>query len=224
VILTKLDGDTRGGAAMSIKAITGRPILFVGTGEKPDDLEEFHPDRMAGRILGMGDVVSLVERAQEVVDEKDAEQQAARLMKGRFTFDDFLKSLQMVRKLGPMKKVLGMLPGVGQMMKDVDIDESQFKRLEAMIHSMTAYERRNPDVIEIGRRRRIARGSGNDLQAVHDLVKRFKEMQKMFGKMSKGGPLPGMPSRKGFRPGAGQPPAGRPPFMTFAAAAVSMTS
>jgi signal recognition particle subunit SRP54 len=220
VILTKLDGDTRGGAAMSIKAITGRPILFVGTGEKPDDLEEFHPDRMAGRILGMGDVVSLVERAQEVVDQEDAEKQAARLMKGRFTFDDFLKSLQMVRKLGPMKKVLGMLPGVGQMMKDVDIDEAQFKRLEAMIHSMTAHERRNPDVIEIGRRRRIARGSGNELQAVHDLVKRFKEMQKMFGKMGKGGPIPGMPSRKGFRPGAGQPPGG-PPFMTFAAAAAA---
>ena len=211
VILTKLDGDTRGGAAMSVKSITGCPVLFAGVGEKPDDLEEFVPDRMAGRILGMGDVVGLVERAQEVVDEKEAEKQAKKLLKGRFTFDDFLGQLQMIKRLGPLKKVMGMLPGVGQAIKDVDIDDKHFARIEAMITSMTLEERRKPDIINMSRRRRIARGSGNDLQAVHNLLKQFKQMQKLFSKMGKGGGLPPMfggGAKKGFRPGKGQPPGG----------------
>src|SRR5262249_33576777 len=156
-----------------------------------------------GRILGMGDVVSLVEKAQEVVDEKEAEKSAGRMMRGEFNFEDFMKAMSWTRKLGPMKKVLGMLPGMGQALKDVDIDDKQFQRIEAMIQSMTPYERKHPDVIEISRRRRIARGSGNELQAVHDLVKRFKEMQKLMGRIGKGGGIPGMPTRKGFRPGGG---------------------
>ncbi len=208
VILTKLDGDTRGGAAMSVKAVTGCPVLFVGVGEKVEDLEEFHPDRMADRILGMGDVTSLVERAQEVMDEKEAEKAAKKMLKGRFTFEDFLKQLRMIQKLGSMKKVLGMLPGVGQAIKDIDIDDKHFGRIEAMILSMTPRERRNPDLIDTNRRRRIAKGSGNDVQAVHGLIKQFKQMQKMFGKLGKGGSLPpgfgGTPTKGGFR----QPPKG----------------
>ncbi len=187
VVLTKLDGDARGGAALSIREVTGRPILFAGVGEGPEDLEPFHPDRMAGRILGMGDVVGLVERAQEVVDEKEAERAAKRLSKGRFTFEDFLKQMQMVRKLGPLKKVLGMLPGVGQALEGVEIDDRHFARLEAMILSMTPAERRDPDLIDLPRRRRIARGSGNDLQAVHGLIKQFKQMRKLFQKMGRKG-------------------------------------
>jgi signal recognition particle subunit SRP54 len=184
LILTKVDGDARGGAALSIVKVTGRPILFAGTGEKPDDLEEFDPGRMAGRILGMGDVVGLVEKAQAVIDEKEA---AKKLQKGRFHFEDFLQQLNMIRKLGPLKKVLGMLPGVGAMLKDVDLDDGRFRRIEAMILSMTLVERRNPDVIGIERRRRIARGSGNELQAVHDLIKQFKTMQDLMRKMGRGG-------------------------------------
>ncbi|MEZ5988328.1 MAG: signal recognition particle protein [Planctomycetota bacterium] len=209
VILTKLDGDTRGGAAMSVKAVTGVPVLFVGVGEKPQDLEAFFPDRMAGRILGMGDVVGLVEKAQEAIDEKEAEKQTRKILKGSFTFDDFLRTYHMIKKMGPLKKVLGMLPGVGQAMKDVDLDDKRFGRVEAMILSMTPEERRRPELIEIQRRRRIARGSGNELQAVHDLIKQFKHMQKMFGKLGKGGGLPpelaGAP-KKGFRaPKGGNP-------------------
>ena len=211
IILTKLDGDTRGGAAMSIRAVTGRPVLYVGVGEKLEDLEEFHPDRMAGRILGMGDIVGLVERAQEHIDEKEAERATKKLMKGRFNFNDFLKQMQMIKKLGSMKKLLGMLPGVGQQIKDIDIDDRQFARLEAMILSMTVSERLGKVEIDIPRRRRIARGSGNDLPAVHQYIKQFKHMQKLFGKMGKGGGLPaglGMPARKGFRPPKGISPPG----------------
>ena len=205
VVLTKTDGDARGGAALSVRKITGRPILFVGVGEKPEDLEEFEPGRMAGRILGMGDVVGLVEKAQEVIDEKEAEKTARKLSKGKFDFEDFLKQINMIRKMGPLKKVLGMLPGVGQALKGIDLDDKQFKRLEAMIQSMTPAERRKPELIEVQRRRRIARGSGNELQAVHDLVKNFKQMQKMMSKMAKGGfgdllgggGMPGMPGMGG---------------------------
>jgi signal recognition particle subunit SRP54 len=218
VILTKTDGDARGGAALSVKAVTGKPILFVGTGEKPDELEEFDPPRMAGRILGMGDVVSLVEKAQEVIDEKQAEREAKKLLKGQFDFEDFLKQLNMIRKLGPLKKVLGMLPGMGQALKEVDLDDRRFKRVEAMIQSMTVAERRNPDLIDIQRRRRIAAGSGNPLQGVHDLVKQFKTMQKMMAKLGKGGlgdlqglmgaggagGFPGMPGGMGQMPGGGR--------------------
>jgi signal recognition particle subunit SRP54 len=192
LILTKVDGDARGGAALSIVKVTGRPILFAGVGEKPDDLEEFDPPRMAGRILGMGDVVGLVEKAQQVIDEKEAEKAARKLQKGQFTFEDFLAQLNMIRKLGPMKKVLGMLPGVGQLLKDVDLDDKHFKRIEAVIQSMTLRERRNPDLIDLPRRRRIAAGSGNEVDAVNGLIKQFKMMQDMMRKLGKGGGLPGM--------------------------------
>ncbi|MEE9127734.1 MAG: signal recognition particle protein [Planctomycetota bacterium] len=188
VVLTKVDGDARGGAALSVKAVTGRPILFAGTGEKIDYLEEFDPSRMAGRILGMGDVVGLVEKAHEVIDEKEAEKAARKMQKGQFNFEDFLKQLNMIRKLGSFKKILGMLPGMGQMLKDVDLDDHRFNRVEALIQSMTDQERRNPDVINMERRRRIATGSGNELQAVHDLIKQFKMMQKMMAKMGRMGP------------------------------------
>ncbi|MCC6670257.1 MAG: signal recognition particle protein [Planctomycetes bacterium] len=208
VVLTKVDGDARGGAALSVKAVTGRPILFVGTGEKPDDLEEFDPPRMAGRILGMGDVVGLVEKAQEVIDQKEAERAAEKMRRGQFTFDDFLKSMNMIRKLGPLKKVLGMLPGVGAALKDIDLDDARFQRVEAMILSMTPFERRNPDSVDIQRRRRIAAGSGNEVQAVHDLVKQFKMMQKLMQSFGKGG-LPSLP--EGGLPGAGKPGRGPQP-------------
>ena len=194
LILTKVDGDARGGAALSIVKVTGRPILFAGVGEKPDDLEEFDPSRMAGRILGMGDVVGLVEKAQSVIDEKEAEAAAKKLQKGQFNFEDFLAQMNMIKKLGPLKKVLGMLPGVGAAMKDVDFDDKHMKRLEAMILSMTKRERQRPDVIDLPRRRRIAAGSGNDLDAVNGLIKQFKAMQDMMKKFGKGGGMPpGMP-------------------------------
>lgn len=224
VILTKLDGDTRGGGAVSVRAVTGCPVLFAGVGEKPDDLEEFHPERMAGRILGLGDVVGLVERAQEVVDEREAEKAAKKLMKGQFTFDDFLKQLQMIKKLGPLKKVMGMLPGIGQALKDIDIDDKHFARLEAMITSMTPLERSRPQSIDMSRRRRIARGSGNDLSAVHGLLKQFKQMQKIFGKIGKGGGLPpGLlgAAKKGFRTPKGGPPLGKLPGNLCQAGALS---
>ena len=191
VILTKSDGDARAGAALSIKSVTGSPILFLGVGEKVDDLEEFDPQRMAGRILGMGDVVGLVERAQEVIDEKEAEQAARKMQKGKFTFEDFLKQMSMLRKMGPMKKVLGMLPGVGQLLKQVDLDDKHFSQMEAIILSMTPLERRNPDLIQMERRRRIARGSGNPLDKVNAMIKQFKAMQKMMKGLGGGG-FPGM--------------------------------
>jgi signal recognition particle subunit SRP54 len=187
LLMTKVDGDSRGGAALSIVKVTGRPILFAGVGEKPEDLEEFDPARMAGRILGMGDVVGLVERAQSVIDEKEAEQAAKKLQKGQFNFEDFLNQLNMIRKLGPLKKVLGMLPGVGSMLKDVDLDDGHFKRLEAIIQSMTPRERQRPDSIDLPRRRRIAAGSGNPLEAVNGLIKQFKAMQDMMKKLGRGG-------------------------------------
>ncbi|MCA8954068.1 MAG: signal recognition particle protein [Planctomycetes bacterium] len=205
LILTKVDGDARGGAALSIVKITGRPILFAGVGEKVDDLEPFDPARMAGRILGMGDVVGLVERAQEVIDEKEAERQAKKLQKGRFNFEDFLSQLNMIRKLGPLKKVLGMLPGVGSMLKQVDFDDAHFKRIEAMITSMTVAERRRPEILDVQRRRRIAQGSGNPLEAVHGLVKQFKVMQDLMKKLGKGGMPPGMDQLLG---GGGPPDLG----------------
>jgi signal recognition particle subunit SRP54 len=187
LILTKVDGDARGGAALSIVKVTGRPILFAGVGEKPDDLEEFDPSRMAGRILGMGDVVGLVEKAQSVIDEKQAEAAARKLQKGQFNFEDFLAQMNMIKKLGPMKKVLGMLPGMGSMLKDVDVDDGRMQRVEAMILSMTKQERLRPDVLDLPRRRRIAAGSGNDLDAVNGLIKQWKMMQDLMKKLGKGG-------------------------------------
>lgn len=187
LILTKLDGDARGGAAVSLKAVTGCPILFVGTGEKVEDLEAFHPERMAGRILGMGDVVGLVEKVSEEIDEREAQDTYEKMVMGTFTLEDMLAQLKMMRKLGPMKKVLGMMPGVGGMVKDLDIDERQMNRLEALFTSMTAKERLHPEVLDMSRRRRIARGSGQEVGAVNGLLKRYKDMKKLMKQMGKMG-------------------------------------
>ena len=200
LILTKTDGDSRGGAALSIVKVTGRPILFQGVGEKSEDFEAFDPSRMAGRILGMGDVVGLVEKAEKVIDEREAQKQAKKLQKGSFNFEDFLSQLNMIRSMGPLKKVLGMLPGVGAALKNIDLDDNHFKRIEAMIQSMTPKERRTPSVIDVQRRRRIAAGSGNPLDAVNGLIKQFKAMQDMMKKLGKGG-LGGMMGGGG--PGGG---------------------
>jgi signal recognition particle subunit SRP54 len=197
VILTKLDGDARGGAALSIKAVTGKPIKFVGVGEKLDRLEEFHADRMAGRILGMGDVVSFVEKAQETIDQEQAQYMQKRLLKGQFTFDDFLNQLQQIKKMGPLQDVLSMI-GMGGMQGLDEMDEDELPRLEAAIRSMTPQERRHPELINGSRRQRIADGSGNEVQDVNALLKQFKQMRKMMkglGKKKKrrggrGGPEP----------------------------------
>lgn len=184
IILTKFDSDTRGGAALSVKSITGASIKFIGIGEKVEALEPFHAERMAGRILGMGDVVSLVEKAQAEVNEEEAEKLQAKMAKGELGMDDFLKQMKMMRRMGPMKQLLGMIPGAGQMLKDVDIDDKQFDRVEAQIHSMTAQERTRPSVINSGRRRRIAAGSGVDQQEVGQLVKQFEAINKLTKQLS----------------------------------------
>ena len=181
IILTKFDSDTRGGAALSIKTVTGAPIRFVGTGEKLDAIEEFHAERMAGRILGMGDIVSLVEKAQQEVSEEEAEALQKKMAKGEMTMDDFLKQLKTLRRMGPMKQILGMLPGIGGMLQDAHIDEGVLDKVEAQINSMTREERRDPKVINPSRRRRIAAGSGSDANEVGQLVKQFD----MLGKMSR---------------------------------------
>jgi signal recognition particle subunit SRP54 len=191
VILTKLDGDARGGAAVSLKAVTGRPILFVGTGEKIDDLDAFSPERMAGRILGMGDVVGLVEKAQESIDEKDAQASFERMVMGSFTLEDLLAQIRMIQKLGPMKKVLGMLPGMGSMLDNVDLDDNHMKRLEALFLSMTPRERLLPQTLDMSRRRRVARGAGQEVGAVNQLLKMHKGMGQMMKKMGLGGKLGG---------------------------------
>jgi signal recognition particle subunit SRP54 len=188
IILTKLDGDARGGAALSIKAVTGKPIKFIGVGEKLDNLEEFHPDRMAGRILGMGDVVTLVEKAQEEFDADEAEKMQKKMAKGSFGFDDFLKQMKTVKKMGGMTSMLKLLPGMGQQMGDMDIDDGEIGRMEGIIHSMTARERSSPDIIDSSRRRRIAKGSGRDLHDVAGLIKTFKRSRDMMKTMSAGGP------------------------------------
>jgi signal recognition particle subunit SRP54 len=198
VVLTKLDGDARGGAALSVRAVTGKPIKFASTGEKLDDFDVFHPDRMASRILGMGDVLSLIEKAGEVVDEKQAAEMEAKLRRAEFTFEDFLDQLKQVRKMGSLSSILGMLPGVPGMkeLKNVQVDDRQLDRIEAMIFSMTAQERRHPDLIDGSRRRRIAGGSGTSIQDVNQLLKQYREMQKMLKMFSsgrmKGFRLPGM--------------------------------
>ncbi len=195
VILTKLDGDTRGGAALSVRAVTGKPILFVGTGEKVDALEAFHPDRMAQRILGMGDVLTLIERAGQTVDTESVQGLSKRLRTGgAFTLDDMLEQLQQIRKMGPLSGILGMIPGLGQMkkLKDADLDDRQLDKTEAIIKSMTSVERRKPDVINGSRRKRIARGSGTTVQEVNQLLAQFKQMQKMMKQFGKGGKLPPM--------------------------------
>ncbi|HCN84789.1 MAG TPA: signal recognition particle protein [Sphingobacteriaceae bacterium] len=184
VVLTKLDGDTRGGAALSIKSVVNKPIKFVGTGEKMEALDIFYPDRMASRILGMGDVVSLVERAQQQFDEKEAAELQKKIRKNKFDFNDFLGQIQQIKKMGNMKDLMGMIPGVGKAIKDVEIDDDAFKPIESIIRSMTPYERENPDVINQNRRMRIAKGSGTNLIEVNKLIKQFDDMRKVMKQFS----------------------------------------
>jgi len=199
VILTKLDGDTRGGAALSIKSIVNKPIKFIGTGEKMEAIDVFHPDRMADRILGMGDVVSLVERAQEQYDEEEARKIQKKIAKNQFGFDDFLKQIQQIKKMGNMKDLVGMIPGVGKAMKDVDIDDDAFKGIEAIIHSMTPSERSKPTIINSSRKKRIAKGAGSTVQEVNQLMKQFDQMSKMMKMMQGGGGKRMMQMMKGMK-------------------------
>ena len=186
VVLTKLDGDTRGGAALSIRAVVEKPIKFVGTGEKLDALDVFHPDRMADRILGMGDIVSLVEKAQEQFDEEEAKRLQKKLAKNTFDFNDFLKQINQIKKMGNLKDVVGMIPGMGKAIKNMDIDDDAFKQIEAIIFSMTPGERENPAIISGSRRKRIANGSGTDVQEVNRLLKQFDETRRMMRMVSQG--------------------------------------
>ena len=183
VILTKLDGDTRGGAALSIRTVVDKPIKFIGTGEKMEALDQFHPNRMADRILGMGDVVSLVERAQEQFDEEEAKKLQRKMARNQFDFNDFLTQIEQIKKMGNIKELMGMIPGVGKAIKDMDIDDDAFKSVEAIIRSMTPKERANPDIINSSRRERIARGSGTTIQEVNRLMKQFEQMRKMMKNM-----------------------------------------
>ena len=186
VVLTKLDGDTRGGAALSIKTVVNKPIKFIGTGEKMEALDVFYPERMADRILGMGDVVSLVERAQQQFDEEEARKINKKIAKNQFGFDDFLSQIQQVKKMGNMKDLMGMIPGMGKALKGVDIDDDAFKHIEAIISSMTPKERSQPDLINMSRKKRIAKGAGRDLAEVNQMIKQFHQMSKMM-KMMQGG-------------------------------------
>jgi len=196
IVLTKLDGDAKGGAALSIRSITGKPIKFISTGEKPDQLEPFHPDRMASRILGMGDIVTLVEKAQSTVDQEKAEKLAQKLRKQSFTFEDFLDQLHQVKKMGPISQIVGMLPGAAKLPANLDVDDHALVKVEAIINSMTREERLKPQLINGSRRKRIARGSGSTVQDVNRLLRQFQSMQKMMKQMSrmKGKGMPkGMP-------------------------------
>lgn len=184
VIITKLDGDTRGGAALSVKAITGKPILFAGTGEKLDDLEEFHPDRMASRILGMGDVFSLIEKVESELDEKKAEETAKKLQENKFDMNDLLSQFQQIKKMGSIKSLLSMIPGMESKLKDVDIDDRQMLRVEAIIQSMTPKERSKPDILNGSRKRRIAAGCGLTVEEVNRLIKQYEQMKKMFKQLN----------------------------------------
>jgi signal recognition particle subunit SRP54 len=203
LILTKMDGDARGGAALSIRAVTGVPIKFIGTGEKLDALEPFHANRLAGRILGMGDILSLIERAQETTTEEDAVELQERMLKGQFNLEDFLEQLQKVKQMGPLSQLLEMIPGLGAQMRQAkaQVSDDDYKRVEAIIYSMTPDERRNPDVIGRRRTARIAKGSGTSIQEVKQLLKQFDEMQKMMsqmGRMAKKGKMPrGLPFSMG---------------------------
>jgi signal recognition particle subunit SRP54 len=183
VVLTKMDGDTRGGAALSIRYVVDKPIKFISQGEKEDSLDIFYPDRMANRILGMGDIVSLVEKAQEVYDEKKARELSKKIAKSQFDFNDFLDQLGQIRKMGNMKDLMKMIPGMGNAMKDVDVDESQFVKIEAIIQSMTPKERANPDLLDMKRKMRIAKGSGNSIEKVNAFIKQFDQMKKMMKQM-----------------------------------------
>lgn len=208
VVLTKLDGDTRGGAALTIRSVVNKPIKFISTGEKMEALDLFYPERMADRILGMGDVVSLVERAQEQFDEEEAKKLHKKIAKNEFGFDDFLKQIQQIKKMGNMKDLMGMLPGVGKAIKDVDINDDAFKHVEAIIHSMTPDERRKPSIIDMNRKKRIAKGSGRKIEDVNALMKQFDQMGKMMKMMQgpqgrqlmqmMGKGMPNMPGMGGF--------------------------
>lgn len=187
VVLTKLDGDTRGGAALSIKSVVNKPIKFIGTGEKMEAIDVFYPSRMADRILGMGDVISLVERAQEQFDEEEARKLQKKIAKNQFGFDDFLKQIQQIKKMGNMKDLIGMIPGAGKALNDLDIDDDAFKSIEAIIHSMTPGERSDPKIINSSRKKRISKGSGTSVQEVNQLLKQFNQMGKMMKMMQGGG-------------------------------------
>jgi signal recognition particle subunit SRP54 len=187
VVLTKLDGDSRGGAALSIRTVVDKPIKFISTGEKMDAIDVFHPDRMAQRILGMGDVISLVERAQQTFDEEEARRLNKKIRKNQFDFDDFLSQLQQIKKMGNIKDLMGMIPGMGKALKGIDIDDESFKPIEAIIRSMTIQERENPEILNGSRRKRIAVGSGTSVQEVNNLLKQFGEMKKMMKTMNKMG-------------------------------------
>lgn len=199
VILTKLDGDTRGGAALSIKSVVNKPIKFIGTGEKMDAIDVFYPDRMADRILGMGDVISLVERAQEQYDEEEARKLQKKIAKNQFGFDDFLSQINQIKKMGSMKDLVGMIPGAGKALKDVDIDDDAFQGIEAIIHSMTPGERSTPTLINASRKKRIAKGSGTSVQEVNQLMKQFDQMSKMMKMMQGGGGKRMMQMMKGMK-------------------------
>ena len=200
VILTKLDGDTRGGAALSVKAVTGKPIMFAGVGEKLDELEEFHPDRMATRILGMGDVLSLIEKVETEIDEKKAEETARRLQENKFDMNDLLDQFQQIKKMGSLKSVLSMIPGMDKQVRDADIDDRQMLRVEAIIKSMTKKERAKPEIINASRRRRIAAGCGLSVEDVNRLLRQYEQMKKMFKQMNKPGAKRKM--MRGMPPGA----------------------
>lgn len=202
VVLTKLDGDTRGGAALSVKYTVGKPIKFISTGEKLDTMDVFHPDRMAQRILGMGDIVSFVEKAQEQFDEKEAKRLEKKIKKNKFDFNDFLGQLAQIKKMGDIKSLIGMIPGMSKMTKNLDIDESAFSKVESIIQSMTPHERSHPEVLNMSRKKRIAKGCGRDLHEINMFIKQFDQMRKMMHMMSKGknmnkmmGGMPGMPKR-----------------------------
>ncbi|MEE3392639.1 MAG: signal recognition particle protein [Lachnospiraceae bacterium] len=200
VIITKLDGDTRGGAALSVRQVTGKPILYVGMGEKLSDLEQFHPDRMASRILGMGDVLSLIEKAEKEIDQEKAAEMSKRIIKAEFNFDDFLEQMDQMKKMGGLSAVVQMLPGMGvNLPSNMAIDDDMFKSSEAVIHSMTAQERANPDIIDVSRKRRIAKGAGVDISVVNKLMKQFNESRKMMKQM--GGLMGGKRGRKGRKGG-----------------------
>jgi len=208
VVLTKLDGDARGGAALSVKAVTGKPIKLVSVGEKLDQLEEFHPDRMASRILGMGDVLTLIEKAEQTYDQGEAEKAATALAEGRFTLEDFLEQMQQIKKMGPISGLVGMLPGLPKEIKDAEIDDRELGKVEALIRSMTPAERVEPAIINGSRRARIANGSGTTTTDVNMLLKQFKEVQNMMGQAGLGGALArkAKKNKKGKKGGRFTPP------------------
>ena len=200
MVLTKLDGDTRGGAALSIRTVVTKPIKYIGTGEKMEAIDAFYPERMADRILGMGDVVSLVERAQQQYDEEEAKRLQKKIQKNQFDFDDFLNQIHQIKKMGNLKDLASMIPGVGKAIRDIDIDDNAFKGIEAIIYSMTPQERKNPAILNTSRRQRIAKGSGTNIQEVNRLIKQFYQTRKMM-KMVTGAGMKGMMGRMKGMPG-----------------------